>query len=325
MDVTLRLDDVTVTEAVQQLAGATGYDLKAQIHGKWAKRRISVDWDGMPFWEAVEQLCDAGDCRCQWWASGGLRFYGGNPSQCPIYINGPCRFEVTGINRSVSFQQGLDADPTFSVSMQVMWEPSWRVIGMASQAEVTVADLDDGTSLIVPDENRRSSHTFRFGGSRQMHHSLGVRLRPPPGLGGLLVSFAGKVTFTCVGREEKAVFEDIQNAQGAAADAGGAEVRIEAVEAMDRRFKVTATVMWPAREHDHRHHHFHSRGAFQLFDQAGKDMGRGGSSTRTTGRKTKYEVTFRVNDSQPAKLVFSWPSEEVQEEVEFQFENLPLP
>ncbi|MBC8443085.1 hypothetical protein H8D79_00010, partial [PVC group bacterium] len=261
MDVTLKLDDVTVTEAVQQLAKVTGYEMKAQMHGEWAKKRISVNWEGLPFWEAVEQLCDAGDCRCHWWTSSGLRFYGGNPSQCPIYISGPCRFEVTGINRSVSYHQGLDADATFSVSLQAMWEPSWRVTGMASRAQVTVADLDDGTSLVIPDDGERSSHMSRFGRSRRMHHGFSVRLRPPPRLGGLLVSLEGTVTFTRADREEKVVFEDIQNAQNAVADAGGVEVRVDSVETTGGRFKVNATVAWPERKLDHRQH-FRSKGAF---------------------------------------------------------------
>ena len=345
MDVTLKLDNVTVAEAVQRLAEATGYDLEVQGHGSRvisrttdgkhitalrmgafggsrAEKRISVDWQKMPFWEAVEQLCDAGECRCMGWTSNGLRFYPGRPPQCPIYINGPCRFEVTSIHRGVSFHQGLDTDPTLSVSMQVMWEPGWRVLGFNGRPNVTVADMENGESLVLPAGGMEPSHIY--GSQSRSQHHFSVNLRVPPEAGGLLADLAGALMFRVAGKEDEAVFEDVLNAQGAVTKAGEVEVRVTSVETTKQNCVIAATVTKPE-ERRHGGRRDYTRGVFTLLDDAGNALHCGSRSSHGKDNTTDYALTFATRGRAPAKLVFKWPSDRREEQVEFRFENLPLP
>ena len=353
MDVTLKLEDVTVAEAVQRLADATGYDLNVQgdntrvvsrtsegkrimrsrmgrFQGSQAGKRISVDWQQMPFWEAVEQLCDAGDCRCTGWSSGGLRFYPGRPPQCPIYISGPCRFEVTGIHRIVSFHEGLDADPTLSVSMQAMWEPGWRVLGFGSQPDVTVADMEDGTSLVPLAANRSTSRVstsrvYGYGGHNRTQHHFSIKLKVPPEAGGLLADLQGTLTFTVAGREDEAVFDNILSAKDAVAKAGEVEVRVKSVENSKHNCVVTTTVTRPD-VRDHAGRRDYTRGTFALLDDAGNALHCGSRRGHGKDNTMDYTLTFFTTGGRtPARLVFKWPSERSEKQVEFRFENLPLP
>ena len=207
--------------------------------------------------------------------------------------------------------------------MRIMWEPGCGVLGVAVLPKVTAAHTEDGESLALSAENPRSRYIQSTWGGCIQHHSR-AELKAPSDAGGLLAALEGTLTFIVAGKEDQAVFEDILNGKGAVAIAGDVEVRVDSIKTTNRDCVIVATTTKPKerRSDDQR---VYRRGTFTLLDETGNKLRRRSMSPRAKENATSYTLCFHTKGRAPAKLIFRWPSELREEEVEFRFENLPLP
>ena len=80
---------------------------------------VDLRFDRTPFWEALDKLCAAGEVHYTAWSSNAIMIQLGKRQSGPVCMSGPCRFEVTGANRSVHYMSVGEPKPRLSVSMRV--------------------------------------------------------------------------------------------------------------------------------------------------------------------------------------------------------------
>ena len=321
-DVTLKLENVTIVEAVEQLAAHTGYDIKPMLHGRQTEKRISLALDRVLFWDAVERLCEVGDIRYMCWGSQGIRIGSGPRLQYPTHVTGPCHFAVTSISRTRDFSKGIDGPVHLSLSLTLMWEPELNVIGFSSSADLFAADMADGASLLIHPEGPIHVHSHASVHGRR--GSVGVRLKTPEQAGGVLARLEGAVALAVATRIDEAVFENIVGAENVVAQAGEAEVKLESAQITGQQFTVRAAVTKPKEPHTPGPQ-IRREGRFVLVDDAGKEHGPRSSHGRGSRGVMSYEMTFRIEDHAPVKLIYRRPGEPETIDVDFEFTNLPLP
>ena len=320
-EVTLDLVAVPLPEAIDLFAEATGCTIRHTLHGKWKEKMIDLTFDRTPFWKALDQLCEAGEVSYSpWTGDARMMIHPGKRRTGLVQYSGPCRFEVTSATRSVYYSTGNDSAPRLSVSVRVLWEPDWSVMGIDHQLRAKTAIKDDGTSLVLPVDPRRRVH-FGSVHNRCEHHS-GLQLQVPAQAGGTLKTLEGSIAFAVASREEEGTFENIMEADGKEIVAGELTVKIGTVRMMGEVCVVRVTATKP---HPRDRPNMRTPVTFELEDDTGKKLR--ASSTRSKGNRGNVEATlqFRMKGTQPAKLHFKWLAEHEETEVPFKFENLKLP
>jgi hypothetical protein len=189
--VTLRLKDKTAKEAVAELARQAGYTLNFQANPE--KARYSFDLVGVPFWEALDKVCDAAGLTAYAQNDDGAISLSSNDAVNPYTCySGPFKLVATNINTGRNLQIGglqrafpLPRQPEYlGISFSLFSEPKAPIVGIG-QPLVLAATDDTGTSLLSspePDPNQRESQyapqPYQY---RSYNQSVGVGLvRPNP-------------------------------------------------------------------------------------------------------------------------------------------------
>jgi hypothetical protein len=153
--VTLRLKDVSTADAVATLARTSGvdllYDRQASLFDPGAKN-VTLDLDGVLFWEALDRLCTAAGLSYGWGSEGPIRLTEGTPAPLSgLSYAGSVRLQATRVFYSRSRALGGKGTPALAggeLSFSVLPEPGTRVLGLG-QPRLTEA-VDEGGESLLP-------------------------------------------------------------------------------------------------------------------------------------------------------------------------------
>lgn len=220
--VQLDVQDAPLHEVLKSFSDQSGIKLLLQDENgpQYRARRVTIhESEPLPFWKALDRLCDAARLRYNNIPNGVpggreptfLLFDGQNRPSAPTFDTGPFRVSVLGLHyqRDISFQPPMFTRPGVPVApgrargaepasnpggfttqmneqcyaqLQVVGEPR-LTLAMSGALRITEAIDDKGQSLLPPDANnrtvQRSAGYFGFANSFIQGQALLVRPTAP--------------------------------------------------------------------------------------------------------------------------------------------------
>jgi hypothetical protein len=138
--VNLKLSDVSVADAIKDLAKQSGYPIRLDDKAK-AERKVSMETGEVPFWEAFDQLCQkAGLVEKESDDKGGFLLSDGTPQQLPTCYAGAVRLRL--VPGSVKRKDGVT-----HLAFDVAIEPRLRDAAVKSATRIESALDDNGKSI----------------------------------------------------------------------------------------------------------------------------------------------------------------------------------
>lgn len=335
----LHLDKRPIQEAFAELSRQTGYPIKVGTGG--SKDKVySFHLDGVTFWEAFDQVAEAGGLVCQRFGMDALAV-GFTDKRVPfLHRDGLFRWTALRFDSWSSFYFGsLPRNPgaaeqrygQLSLTLSVAVEPCLPLLQLG-QVKVIQARDDLGNSMVTTREQfeRRRFHTRnRSEGSLSL--STQVSLAWPSAQATSIKVIKGTVPVTLlVEKKPQIIVENIMNAEGKTFRAGGTELTVQNIKeeaAKDKECQIQLLVQEKSNPGDRITWAPSLPARLELQDGRGHKYVRWGCSWGSDGNGHHGEFQFRPGKDTvwpPAKLVlYTWIA--IQHQAEFEFRNLPLP
>ncbi len=177
----LKLKDVAVPKAVEELSKRSKR-MKLELVPQQGpgrqvleQKKITLDLDRVPFWEALERLCLAADLSYfpRTAQTIQLQLIEGQAPRIPTAVSAAFRFRVTGMNyyRNLTFlNSGNPGGPvglpgrneSLTVSFDIVSEPHVRVMSIAPP-QITEAVDDAGQSLVTQAATQTNYYSPYYG------------------------------------------------------------------------------------------------------------------------------------------------------------------
>jgi len=338
--VTIRADQIPVSEVFKQLSEQTGYKL-ATVQG--GNQLVMMRAENIPFWQAIDQICNQTGLGLQphYDTNGNSLTFTkiGRLSPHVIYA-GPFRLSAVSFHHSTMLdlttpqqQNPMNRPRTESLTFmfQVIGEPKVPLMSLG-QPRLDAAVDDQGNSLVAPG-NRfyESSYHHYFSGYRNPVLQTQVQLNGHGSATSLRVLKGSlPITFLAEQRPE-IVISDILKVKNQKFEGNQVSLEIDEVkEQPGKQYHIRATARRGGNENQHDYSWTNSLAQrVELFDDKGEKFQSQGFNW-DNGTPTSVTGTFQFGDGgnaklgKPAKLVYyNWITS--QHQIEFEFKDLPLP
>ncbi len=223
--VTLQLRDVPVPEAVEALARQCRVRLelmpqqgpaREQLEGK----RITLEPGRVPFWDALERLCQAGGLTYTSRTAKTLELQPADGApRPPTAVSGAFRLRVTGMNYARSLNLNLVPGTTparsesMNVSIDVLCEPHVALLAIGAP-QFTEATEEEGRNALsgAPAGQGYTRNPYYHGAAPMQPLVTSVPLRPSTRPAAKLITLKGNLPVEVLGqRKPLLVVDDILN------------------------------------------------------------------------------------------------------------------
>jgi hypothetical protein len=182
---TLRADQYTVAEALEQLAKQTGNQVLDQRKEK-ANNRVQLSLDRATFWQVLEQLCRQAGCGFSAYGEGGVVLVDAPLGRQSVSQQGIFRTAIKQTHLSRDEQTGLS---TCAVVLDVAWEPRFQPFYLSiGAAQATFAPDAKGRAL-MSQTPARGQVSVAGRGALEVEIHLEAPHRSSPSIGKLAGSF----------------------------------------------------------------------------------------------------------------------------------------
>ncbi len=358
--VTLHMTNKPVRDAVNELAKQTGYKLEAQGNGGPVDRTLyTFHFDKVPFWEAIDKICDATGMMMfpnfnnpwggwgGWWGGWGddtMRLWPAD-SYVPFnYCKGPFKVMVTGFNytRNNNFAQlpkntaelnqqsweALNANLTLAV------EPKLPIIKMGAP-RLLVAEDDENHSMLPTGNNPGNGMWQRqywgWGNPRMFFMQTSAPLAWPSKTAKMVKTLKGSIPVTLLADQKPAVVtEKLLSAKGKKFKAGNTSFHIQDVnELPGKQYQLTLSITEEGKDNNPndwtRFNSLQQR--LEFHDDKGNKHNFYFNMVNNNGPSVQFQLTIQPPGPKlgpPTKLVYyAWDL--MEHDVEFEFHDLPLP
>lgn len=337
--VTIRATDKPVLEVVQAIAAQAGVDVRPAT---LTARRVSVNLDGVPFWDAIEEVQRQSGCTVADQGDGGLVVSEGEADAPPGRTVGPFRVSALSVtlNRTLTLSAAARRNPGFvplneqlSLAFSVSAEPKVPLLGMGQP--VLLAAVDDRGDSRLPQTAGGPSEWVEAHYHRQMFRqtqqqgvlALGRGARD----GGRLRLLRARVPLTLLGKQRPDAVIDIAPKQ----KAGRASGRVAELELHDLSspvpglFTVTASVRQLGQPDEDGNWASTVAQRLELADAQGRRYQSMGISNFMEGGAGRLRATFQFTANAqklgpPARLTYvEWVPQ--AHELVFELRDVPLP
>ncbi|HEY2787397.1 MAG TPA: hypothetical protein VGJ05_20745 [Fimbriiglobus sp.] len=188
--VTLKVRKVTATDALQRIARQTGYRFQLdhlKRNPEVAKSAYSFDLSDVPFWQAVDAVCNAAGLDVNVNDDAGTLAFTFSDCYNPITAYaGPFRFVATNVNtgKSISLarlsrKELFSPAPEYlSLGIGLTAEPKAQVVGV--KGTQLVKAIDDLGNVVTAEAAPPQSQSYYYGyGYRSYGYSLNLSLTRP--------------------------------------------------------------------------------------------------------------------------------------------------
>jgi hypothetical protein len=336
--ITIHMTNETPKKVFEELGKQSGVTFEGRYvwdrnyGGNNLPRKISIDMDKKPFWEAVIEICT----KAKVWAqnNGGqshmLQLYQGSSGDLsgPRFLSGPITFVANSISRNIQ----LDADgknhKSLMLQVRGFIDPKLKVFDSSYEIEVTDATGDQGGSLVPKNQNNNSTTS---GNGMQLW--MQAPLPYDTGKNTKLTSFKGLVRLRVAGAIDKIEVPDIMNAKGKTVDGKTWKLQIKDVKEQGKNnaYEVDILGTGPVDPSTRRRgYSWNEMGAFRLFDADGKEYNYHGGGGSYNPGKVEQQIHFGKNDSSekigpPAKFVWEATISSRNVRVPVEFKDIPIP
>jgi hypothetical protein len=310
------------------------------------KTVYSFHFDKLPFWLALDKICDASGMTLQqnYYGDDALRLYRQDAYVPFCFYTGPFKVVATGFNysRNNNFatvakspaQAANQGSEYLNVSIQIATEPRLPILRLG-QVKLTAAEDDEGHSMLPRSDINNPNQFGRvyYGGFyRGYMHQTQAPLVWPTKTSRTVKILKGVLPITLLADQKPSVVTDkILASKGKKYKIGDAGFHIEDITEMPgKQYQIKINVTENSKEAQHDYSRIQSiQQRLELQDDKGNKIP---AYTNATMFNSPTSAQFTIITQQignaknaaPAKLIYSsWIL--MDHEVAFEFRNLPLP
>jgi hypothetical protein len=340
--VTLKLADCPVSEALDQIARQTGYQIDVNAAPTGA---CSFDLKDVTFWEALDHVGrDAGLVVQPGRSLPQVRLEKRPGYAAHVCRDGAFRFTADSVQLYKELEFGLSGPAAeaprrsemLTLTLTVFAEPKLPIVGVGEPRLSAASDTDKRSMLLAPEEGEGAGPRLRlsrYGNTGPCYSDrFRVRLRRPSATATGIAVLRGTLPLTLLVEQKPAVVNDLLSAKGKGGRAGSTSFRVERVEALPgNRVRVELTVKnektGDGPEPDFAWAYFLAQ-RVEVQDEKGVAFYRWRAGTRVDASPVRLDLTFGPDTGtkvgQPSKLIFhDWTTREHL--AAFEFKELPLP
>jgi hypothetical protein len=351
--VTFNCRELPVRKAVEQLSKECGYKLELSQNGARngnedpEKRLVTVDFKSVPFWQALDSLCEVGGLTFQegWYGHDQetLRLDFGESHATPMCMQGAFRISIRGFDyqRNLYFNQGFrqagdiqdgpyHRNQSLRIEMFISVEPRLPLAGVNNQVAFTEVVDDQGQDLIKPaDEYNR----YYFGGGMGRSFTQPVNAMLEPSVAGKKIKIMkGTIPVTVVAAQKpKITVDKILEVKNQTYKEGNTTLTIEEVTKQGpQNIAIKLTIAEPTgKKRGDPGWSYSLQSRLTVLDTKGNKFQSYGGGWSNNGNGN-LQGTFHFGPpggqgvGEPAKMVFyEWTT--VSHAVPFEFHDVPLP
>ena len=327
---TMTCKDKPLAEVLKEIEKQSKYKIEL-VGGKNDKATVSLSWNKVNFWQALQSLCEQQGLIFQegWYGNDNVtvRLMPGDASGAFLHIDGPFRVTATGFyyNRSVQFNNRANqaASPmteSLQVNLTVTVEPRMPLL-MVKQPIFSEVTGDNNENLLLPPNGQRSQY-YQHGYRSYMHQITG-QLKPS-NTSRKVKTIKGTIPVTVVGQTKPIITIDkLADARGKSFKSGTSTIRIDELTTDRGQPGVKMSITEAAANNPNDYTWMNSiQQRIDVYDESGKKLQHYGGSWGMNGNNN-INGTFNFSGT-PAKLVYNeWVMLSYQ--IPFTFEDLPLP
>ena len=335
--ITIQGDDIPLRDVIKQLSEQCGVALETYPPDALEQQRgtrVALDIDHLPFWDAMRQITEKTGFTVQQWDNTGVKLMqGGQQFDGVSQVSGAFLVSAVRVSRSRSIELGgaRNAYEDFQVLIGARAEPKLRLLRVAYAPNLDEAVDEHGNSLLpAANASVAGGYAIAPAGAWQ----LPARLSAPPDMGRRIARLRGSFDVSIQTRTEQLEVPDIVSARSVNKVAGGVRFVIKELRRNGDAWtlEMLARPDGATRDEWERMQQTLSTADIKLLDERGAALARTGSST--SGGPEQIEMTIEFSPrawghdrkvGEPAKLVWTVPTETRDVSVPFDFKDLPIP
>ncbi|MFO0815375.1 MAG: hypothetical protein U0796_19340 [Gemmatales bacterium] len=328
---TLTCKDKPLGEVLKEIEKQSKYKIEL-IGSKNDKATVSLQWDKLNFWHALQLLCEQQGLYFQegWYGNDNvtIRLMPGESPTTYLHVEGPFRVSATGFyyNRSLQFNQrnqmpGSNASESLQINMTVTVEPRMPLLTV-KQPIFTEATSESGENLLLPINPNRN--TYYQHGYRTYMHQVNGQLKPSMAAR-RVKTLKGTIPVTVVAQTKPLISIDkLHEVKGKTFKEGSISIKIDDItnERGQNGIKMSITDNTAGTGGNDYTWMNSIQQRVEVFDSNGNKLQNYGGSWGMNGNNN-VNGTFNYSGV-PARLVYyDWVTMNYQ--IPFSFEDLPLP
>jgi hypothetical protein len=343
--VSLHLKNRPIHEAIDELTRQTGYKFAGVDHvgGKTDKLVYTFDFDNLPFWQAMDRVCDAGGFVLQqnYYGDDSLRLFRQAESYVPfVSYDGPFKVIATGFHysRSNQFAHIIRTQPaqqnseSLQVNLTLAVEPKLPILKLGF-VRLSAAEDDQKQSMLPGGTEvgaMGGARSYYSGGYRSYVQQTQAALLLPSRTSRTVRILKGLIPVTLLADQKPAVVTNhVLSEKGKKLTAGAATFFLEDItELAGKQYQIKMSVAEESKDGPDDWTRIQSlQQRIEIQDDKGKKEQFYFNSIGTNGvNNAQYTITIQptANAGPPARLVYyAWVL--MEHEVPFEFRDLPLP
>jgi hypothetical protein len=346
--ITLKIDKKPVRDVLNEMAKQTGFKIPtndATFNGPQGKALHSFQFDKMPFWEALDRVCEKAGLIMQ--PNGGdntLRVSFQDSYEPFKSYDGSFKVSATGFtyNRNSNFgelpktpyQPGDQSYESLQLSLQICVEPRVPILKVG-MVRLSAAEDDNGTSMLANQSNYYDMwNRYYYGGNnRTFIQNATANMAWPSKHSRTVKIIKGVVPVTLLSEQRNVVVTDaIMNSKEKKLKVGNVTFTIESITATNNNKQHEFRITYNEESNDNNYDYSRIQSLQQrleIHDAKGQKIPayfRSFSYMSPTSASFTLMTQPAANSKvgPPAKLVFQqWI--QMEHEVSFVFKDLPLP
>jgi len=324
-------ENENISTALERLSALSGNTIfVGQRYGSFEEAAVTVEMDRASPWQILHELCRQSNNHLRPHYNPrqpGLVLTSGAPGGNPTAVCGPVLARLTGARKQyeehLDYQDGSsDIAQEFQLSMQLLWEDRFRLIAYRPAPQVLGATTDTGAELAAA-KPQAGGWNSAGPGVRQLTTKL--HLQPPPRAARRLSELRLSWEMIAVGEMHTVAIDEL--IPGKRYRQGDIEVQVQEIEPRtgDRfhiQVLISRDLLIPEPGDSITHEN-----ELQFFDQNGNPLLLQGQSSTLAQQGVRISATVQVHNknSQPSRLVVTYPLIRSQRDLEIVFRDVPLP
>ncbi len=299
-------------------------------YGHFVDPPLDVNYDGMTYWEAVDDVCgrSANRIRPHYdMHTPGIVISSGAPPKYPRAYSGPLRAQITGARRvfieEVNYEEHkAELTHSFQINLQFSWEDRFGVVGYANQPELVEA-MTDNQIVVSAAQPSGGGWSATTRGMRQVTASL--KLNPVSVSAKTFDVFKIRWGLIAVGQRATLQFDDLEPNKLHAQD--DLHVKLDGIETQPgAKYTVSLTVARDLAMPEPQEVIFQEYDV-ELLDGQGRSMRVQSQQQSLSERGVQLKLTFggESPQSEPKTVRLHYPRLRARRDLELVFKNVPLP
>jgi hypothetical protein len=299
-------------------------------YGNFAEKKLDVDYSGVSYWEAVDDVCRQTTNRVRPhydMHTPGIVVSAGPSGNYPRAYAGPVRAQITGARRTFIEELNYEEQKTeltnsFQFNLQFTWEDRFRIVGYATQPELVEA-VTDGQVAVSAAQPSGGGWNATSRGLRQVTATL--KLNPVSVTAKALDTLKIKWGLIAVGQPAVLDIGTIEPMKVYSQDDLAAKV--ESLEWQSAGKYILSMIVVRDMALPEPHEVLFQEYEVELIDAQGRAFRQQSQAHALTDRGVQLKTTLigESAESVPKTIKLHYPRIRARRDLELVFRNVPLP